>query len=155
MLRIGVAWSGHVFAIESALQGRQGAPLLEYRREPALSSGKVVQRQVLYLGEIGDGQHDDWSRCDRSVLTRMRNATPSCRFFLPIASFPGQAEGYGVQVRLDAMELHRPRQWGACWLSCELYEQLGLDQFWARRLRPSREGNELVRYPARRWCATG
>jgi hypothetical protein len=42
------------------------------------------------------------------------------------------------------MELHRPRQWGACWLSCELYEQLGLDQFWVRRLRPSREGTN--------WC---
>jgi len=35
------------------------------------------------------------------------------------------------------MELHRPRQWGACWLACQLYEQLGLDGFWAARLRPS------------------
>jgi hypothetical protein len=24
-----------------------------------------------------------------------------------------------VQVRLDAMELHRPRQWGACWLASQ------------------------------------
>jgi transposase len=43
-------------------------------------------------------------------------------------------------VRLDAMELHRPRQWGACWLACQLYEQLGLNRFWAHRLRDSREG---------------
>jgi hypothetical protein len=45
-----------------------------------------------------------------------------------------------VQVRLDAMELHRPRQWGACWLACHLYEQLELDRFWAGRLPDSREG---------------
>ena len=37
--------------------------IVENRR---CASGKVVQRQVLYLGEIGDGQHDDWSR-DRCV----------------------------------------------------------------------------------------
>ncbi len=38
------------------------------------------------------------------------------------------------------MELHRPRQWGACWLACYLYEQLGLDEFWAEHLPDSREG---------------
>jgi transposase len=38
------------------------------------------------------------------------------------------------------MALHRPRQWGACWLACRLYEQLGLDAFWAGRLPDSREG---------------
>jgi transposase len=53
---------------------------------------------------------------------------------------PEHAKGYGVQIRLDAMELHRPRQWGACWLACQLYEQLELDRFWATRLPDSREG---------------
>jgi transposase len=38
------------------------------------------------------------------------------------------------------MELHRPRQWGACWLASHLYEQLELDRFWAARLPASREG---------------
>jgi transposase len=38
------------------------------------------------------------------------------------------------------VELHRPRQWGACWLSCHLYEQLELDRFWAAHLPDSREG---------------
>ena len=47
---------------------------------------------------------------------------------------PEHALAYGVQVRLDAMELHRPRQWGACWLACQLYEQLELDRFWAEPL---------------------
>src|SRR6267154_2790673 len=110
--------------------------IVENRR---CASGKVVQRQVLYLGEIGDGQHDDWSRAIEAFDEDAQRHT-QLSLFSADRELPGQAEGYGVQVRLDAMELHRPRQWGACWLSCELYEQLGLDQFWARRLRPSREG---------------
>src|SRR5262249_22649209 len=52
---------------------------------------------------------------------------------------PACADGYGVQVRLDAMELHRPRQWGACWLACQLYEQLGLDRVLSARLADSRQ----------------
>src|SRR5216683_3132288 len=114
--------------------------IVENRR---CASGKVVQRQVLYLGEIGDGQHDDWSRAIEAFDEDAQRHT-QLSLFSADRELPGQAEGYGVQVRLDAMELHRPRQWGACWLSCELYEQLGLDQFWARRLRPSREGTN--------WC---
>ena len=50
------------------------------------------------------------------------------------------AKAYGVQVQLGAKQLQRPRQWGACWLACQLYEQLGLDRFWAGRLPDSREG---------------
>jgi hypothetical protein len=38
------------------------------------------------------------------------------------------------------MELRRPRQWGACWLSCHLYEQLELDRFSTERLPDSRQG---------------
>src|ERR1700674_4077165 len=114
--------------------------IVENRR---CASGKVVQRQVLYLGEIGDGQHDDWSRAIEAFDEDAQRHT-QLSLFSADRELPRQAEGYGVQVRLDAMELHRPRQWGACWLSCELYEQLGLDQFWARRLRPSREGTN--------WC---
>ena len=53
---------------------------------------------------------------------------------------PEHTRAYGVQVRLDEMQLHRPRQWGACWLACVLYEQLGLDAFWTCRLPDSREG---------------
>jgi hypothetical protein len=45
-----------------------------------------------------------------------------------------------VKVRLDAMQLHRPRQWGACWLAYHLYEQLELDRFWQACLPDSREG---------------
>jgi len=38
------------------------------------------------------------------------------------------------------MALRRPRQWGACWLGCQLWEQLGLGEFWRGKLTPGREG---------------
>jgi hypothetical protein len=45
-----------------------------------------------------------------------------------------------VQINLNGLQLQRPRQWGACWLACELWDQLQLDAFWGARLRPSRKG---------------
>ncbi len=50
------------------------------------------------------------------------------------------APGFGVQIRLEAMRLERPRQWGACWLFTELWAQLQLDEFWRSLLPDSREG---------------
>jgi transposase len=103
------------------------------------AGGKVVQRQVLYLGEINDGQREAWCR----VIEAFDERTQQRR---QLALFPAQrtvpeyARGYGVQVRLEAMELHRPRQWGACWLACHLYEELELDRFFEARLIDSREG---------------
>src|ERR1700733_12759163 len=34
----------------------------------------------------------------------------------------------------------RPRQWGACWLSGQLWRELRLDRFWSDRLPRSRKG---------------
>jgi len=103
------------------------------------AGGRVVQRPVLYLGEINDSQREAWCR----VVEAFDEGDQRHRqlaLFPAERPLPDHARGYGVQVRLDAMELHRPRQWGACWLACHLYEQLGLDRFWASRLPDSREG---------------
>jgi transposase len=110
--------------------------IVESRR---CAGGQVVQRPVLYLGEINDSQRESWCRTIEAF-------DPQRERTLPLALFPADqpvpehAAGFGVQVQLDQMELHRPRQWGACWLACQLYEQLGLDRFWAERLADSREG---------------
>ena len=45
-----------------------------------------------------------------------------------------------VQVKLNELRLHHPRQWGACWLALKLWEQLELDRFWQPRLPVSRQG---------------
>ena len=101
--------------------------------------GKVVQRQVLYLGEINDSQRESWCRTIE-VFDEKRERTLPLALFPADRQLPNFAAGFGVQVRLKEMELHRPRQWGACWLACHLYEQLELDEFWAECLADSREG---------------
>ena len=103
------------------------------------SGGKVVQRQVLYLGEINDSQHEAWCRQIEGFDEGTHRHT-QLALFPAGRAIPEHARAHGVQVRLEAMQLHRPRQWGACWLACELYEQLGLNDFWAARLPSSREG---------------
>ncbi len=97
------------------------------------ADGRVVQRQVLYLGEINDSQHEAWCRVIEVFDEDTRRCTQLALF--PVErEVPEHAKAYSVQVRLDAMQLHRPRQWGACWLACRLYEQLGLDHVWQARL---------------------
>ena len=103
------------------------------------AGGRVVQRPVLYLGEINDGQHAAWCRAIEA-FDEASGRHRQLALFSAERAVPDHAQGFGVQVRLDAMELHRPRQWGACWLACELYEQVGLNEFWAARLPNSREG---------------
>ena len=49
-----------------------------------------------------------------------------------------------ITIRLSEMRLRRPRQWGACWLACHLWDQLQLDEFWRSRLPPSREGTNWL-----------
>jgi transposase len=101
--------------------------------------GKVVQRQVLYLGEINDSQEQAWCRVIEAFDEQSQQRT-QLALFPAEKELPEYAEGYGVQVRLETMELCRPRQFGACWLACHLYEQLALDEFWKARLADSREG---------------
>jgi Transposase DDE domain len=103
------------------------------------AGGRVVQRQVLYLGEINDGQREGWCRVIEAFDEDTQQPA-QLALFAADRPIPEHAKPYGVQVRLEAMQLHRPRQWGACWLACQLYEQLALDQFWAARLPNSRQG---------------
>ena len=103
------------------------------------AGGQVVQRPVLYLGEIHDSQRASWCRTIEA-FDPQRDRTLPLAIFPADRPLPEHAAGLGVQVPLDRMELHRPRQWGACWLACHLYEQLGLPRFWAERLPDSREG---------------
>src|SRR6202166_1538881 len=110
--------------------------IVESRR---CAGGRVVQRQVLYLGEINDSQHEAWCRQIEAFDEGARRHR-QLALFPADRAVPEHAKADGVQVRLEAMELHRPRQWGACWLACHLYEQLQLDRFFAPLLPSSREG---------------
>lgn len=106
------------------------------------AEGRVVQRQVLYLGEVNDSQKQSWCR----TIEVLEEGRESAR---QVALFPEDrpvthADLEVIQVRLNKLELHRRRQWGACWLVGLLWEQLKLDEFWGQRLRPSREGTRWL-----------
>ena len=103
---------------------------------------RVVQRQVLYLGEINDAQHAAWCR-SIAVLQEEGGQSQQMAIFPEDRQAPELACDV-VQVRLNALQLKRARQWGACWLALELWEQLALDVFWQARLGVSRKGTRWL-----------
>ena len=104
-----------------------------------VADGRVVQRHVLYLGEINSSQELAWRKSIE--VFEDGQARPST-----LALFPADrceaviADESVVRVRLSELRLCRPRQWGACWLVVKLWGELELDRFWSERLSPSRKG---------------
>ena len=103
---------------------------------------RVVQRQVLYLGEINDVQQAAWTRAVE-VFQDGGKGSKQVAIFPDDRPAPELAHEV-VQVRLSELQLRPPRQWGGCWLAGELWEQLRLDEFWAPRLPPSRKGTRWL-----------
>ena len=93
--------------------------IVENRR---VSGGRTVQRHVLYLGEINDAS-------EPRGAGRSRRSTRAGRPARQIALFPEDRAAPAldcdvVHVRLSGLRLRRPRQWGACWLACHVWDQL-------------------------------
>jgi len=103
--------------------------VVENRR---VAAGKVVQRTVLYLGEINDSQQAAW-RKTLDVFDETRSELRQLSLFPDDRLVPADALD-AVQVRLSQMQLRRPRAFGDCWLGCWLWRQLQLDDFWDDRL---------------------
>src|SRR6201984_273043 len=104
-----------------------------------VAGGRVVQRHVLYLGEINDTQELAWRRSievveDGAAQPRTLSLFPEdrCEGLLADASI--------VRVKLSELQLRRPRQWGACWLALALWGGLAVDLFLCQRLGASRKG---------------
>jgi transposase len=98
-----------------------------------------VQRHLLYLGEINDNQKAAWTKLTE-VFDPAGEQTRQLALYPAERAVPEHAAEYGVQVRLSEFELRHPRQWGACWVGCRLWDQLQLDEFWREHLADSREG---------------
>ena len=104
-----------------------------------VAGGRVVQRHVLYLGEINDTQELAWRKSievleEGAGQPRTLSLFPEdrCEGLVPDASI--------VRLRLSQVRLCRPRQWGACWLTLTLWRELKLDRLWAECLPASRKG---------------
>ena len=111
--------------------------IVENRR---VTDGRILQRHVLYLGELNGVQEASWRRTVE--LFSSDGKTPQQVSLFPEEHLPGDKDGQvpSIGIRLSLMRLERPRQWGACWLGCELWQQLGLDCFWREKLPPGRQG---------------
>jgi hypothetical protein len=111
--------------------------IMENRR---CSGGRVMQRPVLYLGEINDSQREAWIR-SIEVFDEDHSRQSKLSLFASDRQIPASVAD-GIGVRLSEFALKRPRQWGACWLYDGLWEELGLREFWQDKLGCSREGTD-------------
>jgi hypothetical protein len=111
--------------------------IVENRR---VTGGRILQRHVLYLGELNGCQEASWRRTVE-LFSHDQSAPQQVSLF-PEDHLPQSQDSPipSVGIRLSHMRLERPRQWGACWLGCELWQQLGLDTFWREKLPPGRQG---------------
>lgn len=122
------------------------------------AGGRIVDRHVIYLGEINDSQRQSWMR-SIEAFNDSSDRTQELALFPDDTPLPDHAAEIGVQICLSEFRLHKPRQWGACWVFMHLWEMLQLDGFWQKRLRPSREGTQwyhvFVTLCAYRWIDPG
>ncbi len=97
----------------------------------------VVQKHVLYLGEVTDQQRASWER----AVSVIDETDGQCRqlTLIPEDRAISAAEMDALPVRLSALRLEHPRQWGACWLADLLWRELQLETFFTERLACSRE----------------
>ena len=103
-----------------------------------VGGGRMVQRHVLYLGEINSSQAAAWRKAIE-VFDEDAGRPRTLALFAEDGGAAVGADNATVQVRLSKLRLCRPRQWGACWLAGQLWHELQLDRFWADRLAPSRK----------------
>jgi Transposase DDE domain len=113
--------------------------IVENRRT---QGNRIVQRQVLYLGEINDSQKAAW--CKTIEVLQEGEARPQQLAIFPDDRVVPTLNCDIVQIRVNELKLRRPRQWGACWLACQLWEQLRLGGFWSDKLLPSRQGTHWL-----------
>jgi len=103
--------------------------------------GFVQQRPVLSLGELNGRQEASWRKTVE--LFDAEGTAPRQVALFPEEHLPASNEEdaiFSVGIRLSQMRLEHPRQWGACWQGCELWQQLGLEAFCRERLPQGRQG---------------
>jgi hypothetical protein len=102
---------------------------------------QVTQRTVLYLGEINELQEAAWQELledlEREPTSQAPSRSRTGDLFGP--QRPQVPDLNAVQVKLEQMELKRPRAFGNCWLAGEIWDLLGLEGFWKERLPEGRE----------------
>jgi transposase len=105
-----------------------------------VSRKRVVQRTVLHLGELNTTQVERWQRAIETVQEDGRRR--QMRLFTDREGQVPVAAQDVAEVILSSLVVRRPRRFGDCWISCKLWEELGLRSFWEEVL-----GEERGRVP--------
>jgi transposase len=113
--------------------------IVENRR---VGGDRVVQRHVLYLGEINDTQKESW--CKTIEAFDEGGNQPKQMALFPEGRVAPELSCDVVQIRLNELSIRHARQWGNCWLTLYLWDQLKLDEFWTPRLPLSRKGTNWL-----------
>ncbi len=100
---------------------------------------RVFQRQALYLGELNDSQRAEWQKAVEAIdengkLRQMK--------LFPDERAPATDDSSIVRIRMNQLTVKNLRNWGEVWLGTELWNKLGLDDFWMQKLPPSRKGTD-------------
>ena len=88
---------------------------------------RVVQRQVLHLGELNTTQLDSWQH-SIDVLHEDGQRRQLRLFTDRDQSAPNDPDV--VEVKLSSFAVKSPRRFGDCWAATQLWSDLGLDGFW-------------------------
>jgi transposase len=96
-----------------------------------VSRRRVVQRTVLHLGELNTTQVERWQRTIETV--HEDGARHQMRLFTDREGEAPAGEDV-AEVILSSLQLRRPREFGAAWVGCKLWEELGLRGLWEEAL---------------------
>jgi len=96
-----------------------------------VSRRRVVQRQVLHLGELNTTQLDVWQH---TIEVIHEDGQCHQRRLFTDREAGAPADPDVVEVRLSSFTVKAPRRLGDCWVGCQLWAELGLDQFWQEAL---------------------
>jgi len=97
-----------------------------------VSGGRYVEKMVLYLGEISDSQKKSWEKSIEIINEDNRPVRKS--LFAYDQDSQTHCDVDIIPIKLSEMKLENPRSYGDCWLGCEMWDKLGLDQFWSARI---------------------
>ena len=100
-------------------------------------SGRVIQRQVLHLGELNTTQIESWQRTLEVIDGDDHGRRLQRRLFADREGAAPAADDV-IEIRLSSLRVREPRRFGDCWAGCRLWQELGLDAFWQQRLENER-----------------
>jgi transposase len=96
-----------------------------------ISRNRTIQRQILHLGELNTTQVDSWQQTLR--VLHEDGQSEQLRLFSDREASAPKADDV-VEVKLSSFAVKSPRRFGDCWTACQLWAELGLDEFWKNAL---------------------